>query len=76
MTQPESVTGRDEVEVADEALIRHWPRLRAATPVTSGIIRARGACEARSALISGTTCARTSSHRGDDPVGATMRSGP
>src|SRR5215207_1119121 len=28
MTEPQLV-GRDEVEVAHEALIRHWPRLRA-----------------------------------------------
>src|SRR5215217_5388639 len=29
MTEPQSADGRDEVEVAHEALIRHWPRLRA-----------------------------------------------
>jgi hypothetical protein len=28
MTEPQPA-GRDEVEVAHEALIRHWPRLRA-----------------------------------------------
>ena len=28
MTEPQPADGRDEVEVAHEALIRHWPRLR------------------------------------------------
>jgi hypothetical protein len=48
---------RDEVEMAYEALVQHWPRLRAATFLTSGIIRARRACKARSALIPGDLCA-------------------
>ena len=28
MTERQPADGRDEVEVAHEALIRHWPRLR------------------------------------------------